>query len=150
MSDNGQWAYIQDLISAGSCSPQCLFGMKPDDTCECRCKGESHGIAAKAIADGAGGDALIGKFFHSFVQHPCGHNVAEWQGIVVGKISRGRYLVQLFDWIVGAPSHHVVVSWKQIKGWQIYRDAVAMSFEYEYRGLETTIDRHSKCEVTND
>jgi hypothetical protein len=41
-------------------------------------------------------DPLVAKFFHSFKD-----DKVEWQGTVLARLADDRYLVQLFEWVLG-------------------------------------------------
>lgn len=61
-------------------------------------------------------DALINKYFHSFNDS----GDISWQGQVISKLSDDYYLVQLFDWVMGAESNMHVVCLSDMLKWNIY------------------------------
>ncbi len=72
-------------------------------------------------------DCLVGRFFHSVV----GGKV-DWQGVVIGRVSDDRYLVQLFEWPMGEPSVQRIVSVSEMSPWLFYTDADEMGHSYEH------------------
>lgn len=71
-------------------------------------------------------DCLVGHYFHSIA----GGKV-DWQGVVIGRISEERYLVQLFEWAMGEPSVQRIVSASEMSPWLFYSDADEMRISYE-------------------
>ena len=71
---------------------------------------------------------LVGQFFHSFDNQ---FRVA-WQGEIIAATDQG-VLVQLFDWILGAPGDRRWCSWKRVEEWHLYGTVDAMHAAYEYR-----------------
>jgi hypothetical protein len=72
-------------------------------------------------------DPLIGKWFHSRKQS----GVIEWQGTFVARVNDDHYLVQLFDWLIGAPSSMRVASISAMASWSVYDDDEEMKIAYE-------------------
>jgi hypothetical protein len=72
-------------------------------------------------------DCLVGRFFHSIE----GGKV-DWQGVVIGRISEDRYLVQLLEWPMGEPSVQRIVSVSEMSPWLFYNDADEMGHSYEH------------------
>lgn len=69
-------------------------------------------------------DSLVGSFFH-------GSDSQQWQGVVVAEPVPGVYLVELFDWIIGASTEQVLVRIDEMMGWHFYDDAEWMQNSYE-------------------
>lgn len=152
-----------DLIMLGLCSGACLVADEASaKICDCRCGGKWHGAMADAPLygrsdDEGGGSAvrrmvndgvpLVGQFFHTFKTHPDGCRVVNEQGNVVGRVSDGVYLVQLFEWLMGEPVHREIKKLDDMLDWQFYPDVEAMVFEYEYRGLAKVSERHHAYHV---
>lgn len=151
-----------DLIMLGLCSGACLVADEASaKICDCRCEGKWHGAMADAPiygrSDEGGGSAvrrmvndgvpLVGQFFHTFKTYPDGCRVVSEQGKVVGRVSDGVYLVQLFEWLMGEPVHREIKKLDDMLDWQFYPDVEAMVFEYEYRGLAKVSERHHKYHV---
>ena len=72
-------------------------------------------------------DCLVGRFFHSIE----GGKV-DSQGVVIGRISEDRYLVQLLEWAMGDPSVQRIVSVLEMSPWFFYTDADEMGHSYEH------------------
>jgi hypothetical protein len=72
-------------------------------------------------------DCLVGRFFHSIE----GGKVAS-QGVVIGRISEDRYLVQQLEWAMGEPSVQRIVSVSEMSPWLFYTDADEMGHSYEH------------------
>jgi hypothetical protein len=70
---------------------------------------------------------LIGRWFHSF--HADGRTVI-WQGQILG-LTHGRYLVQLYEWVLGEPSTERLIPVADVAGWQFYPSAQAKNDWYE-------------------
>jgi len=64
---------------------------------------------------------LIGMFFHSW-NFSEGKRTLGWQGVIEREIESGFYLCQLFEWIAGCPSNHVVVHLQDMDSWYLYED----------------------------
>ncbi len=64
---------------------------------------------------------LVGMFFHSWNFFE-GERKLGWQGVIEQEIGSGFYLCQLFEWICGTASNHVVVHLKDMDTWYLYRD----------------------------
>jgi hypothetical protein len=64
-----------------------------------------------------------------------------WQGIVVAEPSPGVYLCELFEWMVGSPTHQQLIPLDDMFGWRFfdnsewldndYRDRTAARWEHE-------------------
>lgn len=63
----------------------------------------------------AGEDRTVGLWFHSVK-----NGEVEWQGQVVGLAGNSGYEVQLYDWLMGAPSVTKLVTFEEIQGWRFY------------------------------
>jgi hypothetical protein len=85
-------------------------------------------------------DCLVGRFFHSID----GGKIS-WQGVVIGRISDERYLVQLFEWAMGEPSVQRIVSASEMSPWLFYSDADEMRHSYEHG-----TGSHMKTETTQE
>lgn len=72
-------------------------------------------------------DPVIGRFFHSFSDT----GEIQWQGQVTARINQSHYLVQLFEWVIGADSTERIVGVDQMTGWTIYRTDEDMRDAYE-------------------
>lgn len=72
-------------------------------------------------------DCLVGRFFHS----TDGGKIC-WQGVVIGRISDERYLVQLLDWAIGGPSVQKIVSASEMSPWLFYSDSDEMRDSYDH------------------
>jgi len=72
-------------------------------------------------------DPLIGQWFHSL--HADGETVV-WQGQILGRTPEGLYLVQLYEWFVGAPSDRKLVPAAQVTSWRFYSTHEAMNDWY--------------------
>jgi len=64
--------------------------------------------------------AFVGHFFHSFTLET---GAIRWQGRVLGTPEPGWYFVQLYDWLVGAPSTCRLVRIDTMESWDFYADA---------------------------
>ena len=69
-------------------------------------------------------EKLVGKYFHSTNET----DKIEWQGLVIGELQPGWYLVQLFEWTSGEPSVQRLVPIEKMIGWLFYPDAEAVTF----------------------
>jgi hypothetical protein len=72
-----------------------------------------------------GPDSLVGSFFH-------GSDSRQWQGVVVAEPAPGIYLVELFDWLIGASTEQVLVRIDEMMDWHFYDDAEWMHNAYEH------------------
>lgn len=137
-----EWAYVQSLVESKVCTGSCVFGMRDEDTCGCRCKGEYHGLALRAIEAGSSGDLLAGNFFHEKQTCHCGFVVVETQGVVIGRVEEGKYLVQYFEWLLGQPSTRGVRALDEMADWDFFSSGADMTFHWDYRGVSKAQDRH--------
>ena len=71
---------------------------------------------------------LKGHFFHSYNKD----GLVEWQGKVVSNPEPGIYLVQLYEWIVGAESCRKRVNIQDMIQWKFYETAKEMTNSYDY------------------
>lgn len=85
---------------------------------------------------------LTGKCFHSMVEEEDGCMVVCWQGEVLGQPVAGTYLVQLYDWIVGAPSDQVMVPVGDMANWIFYESLEDMNYGYESKSYRLERRRH--------
>lgn len=79
-------------------------------------------------------DSLVGSFFHSTVEHG-------WQGLVVAEPRPGIYLVELFSWVMGDPTHQQLIPIEEMTGWRFYDDTEWMNNAYKHGGVQRTWDR---------
>ena len=142
--NGNEWQYVQGLVESQACTGSCVFAMKDEDSCGCRCKGQYHGIALKAIQSRSGDDLLAGQFFHSMVELDCGCRMPEHQGVVVGRVEQGTYLVHFFSWLTGEATMGGLFPLSEMRMWNLYPDAEYMKFEWEYNGLSQRYDRHKQ------
>jgi hypothetical protein len=94
--------------------------------------------------------SLVGSFFHSFEPDVEGQpRRVQWQGVVVAEPHPGIYLVETFDWLVGASYDQRVVRVEDMLGWAFYDDAGWMGNAYEqtYRRPE---ERREDAERATD
>ena len=71
---------------------------------------------------------LKGHFFHSYNKD----DLVEWQGKVISSPEPGIYLVQLYEWIVGAESCRKLVNIQDMIQWKFYETAEEMTNSYDY------------------
>lgn len=69
--------------------------------------------------------SLVGSFFLS--DHHRG-----WQGCVVAEPAPGVFLVETFDWLLGAPHDQQLVPLAEMAGWTFYDDATWMTNAYDH------------------
>jgi hypothetical protein len=69
-------------------------------------------------------EQLVGKYFHSTNET----DKIEWQGLVIGELQPGWYLVQLFEWNSGETTVQRIVPIEKMIGWLFYPNAEAMTF----------------------
>ena len=140
--NGNEWQYVQGLVESQACTGSCVFAMKDEKSCGCRCKGEYHGIALRAIEAGSSDDILAGNFFHEISTPRCGCRVVETQGVVVGRIAEGKYLVQYFEWLLGQPSTRGVRLLDEMIGWTFFSSAGEMRFHWDHQGVSSAQQRH--------
>lgn len=63
-------------------------------------------------------DKLVGMFFHSFGPE----RVLKHQGLIETSLGEHHYLVQYYDWLVGAAASQGIVHISDMKGWSVYED----------------------------
>lgn len=75
---------------------------------------------------------LLGKWVHSFALGSLPDRVIEYQGQVVNLTPEGFAFVQLYDWLMGAPSRLMAVALTEMYGqrWQIYASNAEMLQAY--------------------
>ena len=78
---------------------------------------------------------LFGQYFHKIE-----NGKITWQGLVIGKLEQGFYLVQLFEWLMGEPSIQRIVTIEEMRDWFFYDSAEQMIFSYEHGSAK----RHRK------
>jgi len=78
------------------------------------------------VATATKAEKLVGKYFHGANEN----NKVEWQGVVIGEVNPGWYLVQLFDWATGKPSVQRLVPIEKMNAWLFYPDRDAMTSSY--------------------
>lgn len=71
-------------------------------------------------------NGLVGKFFHSYK-----NGKISWQGHIIQKLSDTKYLVQLFEWVMGEASDQVIVELDDMKDWKFYDDKESWLFYAE-------------------
>lgn len=74
-------------------------------------------------------DNLVGLFFHSYTivdKKP----VIRWQGQVLKQIAADKYLVQLYDFVCGAPSDQKIIHARDMDNWSYYPDITTMNESY--------------------
>jgi hypothetical protein len=69
-------------------------------------------------------DSLVGSFFHSDRERG-------WQGCVVAEPAPGIYLLETFDWLVGASYVQVLIRIEDMLEWTFYDDARWLSNHYQ-------------------
>lgn len=69
----------------------------------------------------------IGKWFHSWSRT----GEIEWQGQVLERLDDGRYLVQLYEWVLGEESTQEVVYWQRMSKWSFYETNARMRRAYD-------------------
>jgi hypothetical protein len=84
-------------------------------------------------------DSLIGSYFHSRPD-------PGWQGCIVAEPVPGIYLVELFDWLVGASSCQKLVPVGEMHGWRFYDDADWMNNSYQHE-VASQWDRDDKLDA---
>jgi hypothetical protein len=79
---------------------------------------------------------LVGKFFHTFTQDlpRKGRGQVQNQGVILLDLGNGCFLVQLFDFLMGAPSSRHVVHIERIvaNGWAFYETDAEMRDCYKH------------------
>lgn len=69
---------------------------------------------------------LKGHYFHSYNKD----GLVEWQGKIISSPEPGIYLVQLYEWIVGAESCRKLVNIQDMITWSFYETAEEMDNTY--------------------
>ena len=59
----------------------------------------------------------VGKWFHSYKD-----GMIHWQGEVLSEPIPGRYVVETYSWLTGAPWSQQTVSVADMADWQLLRD----------------------------
>ena len=79
-------------------------------------------------------DYFLNKFFHSFRRAEDGCMVARWQGQIVASAGEGRYVVQLYEWLIGSPTDTVFVTLDQMveEEWVFYEEQEDWNNAIEY------------------
>jgi len=72
-------------------------------------------------------DVLIGKFYHTF----SGAGVLEYQGEILSCVAPRQYLVQTFEWPLGAPFEQHIEPVTNMVGWKFYADREDWHRAYE-------------------
>jgi len=72
-------------------------------------------------------DPLVGKYFHSVKED---RETIQWQGEITARIG-DNYLLQLFEWIMGAESNQVLFPAAEMTHWLIYDSAEEMNEHYK-------------------
>ncbi len=76
-------------------------------------------------------DPLVGCWFHTF--NPDNLEQIQWQGQIVRRVDSDRVIVQLYDWIIGAPSNEHLVHVNELRGCALYNTNAEMRDAYERR-----------------
>ena len=71
---------------------------------------------------------LVGKFFHSIKDD---RETIEWQGEILSEPRDGLFLLQLFDWFIGADAEQMLVPIEDMKYWNFYDTTDEMVRAYE-------------------
>lgn len=77
-------------------------------------------------------DPLVGRWFHSITVQDDGCRLVKWQGEVLDRVHPNMYLLQLYDWFVGAPSSTTLVPAADMAGWEFYDSNKDMTGTYEH------------------
>lgn len=83
---------------------------------------------------------LVGRWFH-------GDHNRSWQGQIIGHIGDDRFLVQLYDWLVGYESDQKIVTTEDMSGWTFYDTDSDMQHAYEHGGVQQRWDRAKGLET---
>jgi hypothetical protein len=73
----------------------------------------------------------IGKWFHTFNED----GVIVWQGQVLKRVDANTYMVQLYDWLIGAPSDRFTIHAREMANWKFYYSDDDMR-DYYYKSNE--------------
>jgi hypothetical protein len=71
---------------------------------------------------------LVGKFFHSL---EADRQTIKWQGQIKNEVGPGIFLVQLFDYLMGAKSNQVIIPVSEMAFWPIYDTDAEMREAFE-------------------
>lgn len=71
---------------------------------------------------------FVGKWFHSIE-----NGEIKWQGQILSEVTEGKFLIQLYSWIMGEPTDQIVVSVEEIVKWHFYATDEDMRFAYDKR-----------------
>ena len=85
-------------------------------------------VSGGRAGDQSANDGLVGLFFHSI----SAGNEVEWQGRIVKELPSERYLVQLYDWMLGDPSLKKIVQISEMAAWRFYDSAEEWRDWYEH------------------
>ena len=89
-------------------------------------------MKAKTADNATAKDPLIGKFFHTLTEL----GKFDKQGHILAKVQDGFYLVEYFDFAIGAPSFQQIAKIEKMENWLIHNDADDMKYVCEnYRHL---------------
>ena len=72
-------------------------------------------------------DPLVGKYFHSVKED---RETIVWQGEITARIG-DNYLLQLFEWFMGAESNQILFPAAEMAFWKIYDSAEEMNYHYD-------------------
>ena len=86
--------------------------------------------------------SIVGKYFHSFDDE----GDVIWQGKVLEEEQPGWYLIQLYDWLIGAPNECRLVSFNGMTGWIFYGDEEDWRDGYEKLYLRQKYRKSEKRE----
>lgn len=75
-------------------------------------------------------DSLVGSYFHTFTRGEDNKKRFQYQGCVVAEPHPGVYLVETFDWIVGAASCQYLKRIEDMSEWHFYDDDKWMNNYY--------------------
>ena len=60
---------------------------------------------------------MVGRYFHSVTKDT---KQIQWQGWILGQPSKGVYMCQLVEWMMGQTSAQVLVKFEDMQDWLFY------------------------------
>lgn len=90
-------------------------------------------MAERTPEQGPDWNTLVGKFFHTFEDE----GYIQRQGMVLGDLTDGYFMVQYFEWLSGSVSFYgtqIVHIREMANAWAFYATDAAMREAYEYGG----------------
>ncbi len=80
---------------------------------------------------------LVGKFFHTTKDCPCGIRTAVWQGHIVSSPAPDILLIELFEWVMGEACGQELITLNDFMAKKplIYQDNEEMRFSYEHGSM---------------